>query len=55
MSDEQKYSELLKEIGICIKEKNDTICVLNIRLSNAERELQKANELIEDLRKEIRI
>lgn len=52
MSDEQKYNELLKEIGQCIKEKNDTICILNIKLSNAERDLKKANEIIDELRKE---
>lgn len=51
MSDEQKYQELLKEIGHCIKEKNDTICILNIKLSNIERELKKANETILELRK----
>ena len=45
MSDEQKYSELLKEIGQSIKEKNDTICILNIKIRNLERDL-------EELRKE---
>ena len=45
MSAEQKYSELLKEIGQCIKEKNDAICILNIKIRNLEREL-------EELRKE---
>lgn len=52
MTDEQKYQELLKEIGNCIKEKNDTICILNIKLSNLERELKKASEMIDELRKE---
>lgn len=52
MTDEQKYQELLKEVGQTFKEKNDTICILNIKLSNLERELKKANETIDELRKE---
>lgn len=51
MTDEQKYAELLKEIGQNIREKNDQICVLQIRLSNLERELKTANETIIELRK----
>ncbi len=52
MSDEQKYNELLKEIGQSIKSKNDTICILNFKVSNLERELKEAHKTIEELRKE---
>ena len=52
MSDEQKYQELLKEIGQSIKAKNDTICILGFKVSNLERELKDAHKTIEELRKE---
>lgn len=48
MTDEQKYQELLKEIGQCIKEKNDTICILEIKNSNLERELKELKKGIKN-------
>lgn len=48
MTDEQKYSELLKELGEIIKYKNDEIVYLKFRNSDLEKMLKKAEEQLED-------
>ena len=47
MSDEQKYSELLKELGEVIKQKNDEIVYLRFRNADLERALRNAEEQLE--------
>ena len=44
MTDEQKYSELLKSIGQILKEKNDIISLQNYKIADVQqkiKELQK--------------
>lgn len=52
MSDEKKYLELLKEIGRIIKEKNDEIIINSFRVEDLKKKLEKAEQEIDDLRKE---
>lgn len=48
MTDEQKYSELLKELGEVIKHKNEEIVYLKFRNSDLEKMLKKAEEQLEN-------
>lgn len=52
MSDDQKYQELLKEIGRIIKEKNDEIIIKSFQNEDLRKRLQKAETEVEELRKE---
>lgn len=52
MGEEQKYLELLKEIGRIIKEKNDEILINSFRVDDLKKKLIKAEQEIEELRKE---
>lgn len=47
MTDEQKYGELLKELGEIIKNKNDEIMYLKFRNSDLEAMLKKAEAQLE--------
>lgn len=46
MTDEQKYCELLKDIGELLKQKNDEIVYLRFCNSDLESRLKKAEEQI---------
>lgn len=52
MTNEQKYTELLKEIGEIIKSKNDTIALQKWQLSTLEEKLAEAKKEIERLKGE---
>ena len=52
MSDEQKYQELLKEIGKIIKEKNDDIIIKTFQNDDLRKRLQKAEKELDEVRKE---
>ena len=52
MSDEQKFLEVLKEIGRVLKDKNDEIIVSGFRESNLTKRLADAEKTIAELRKE---
>lgn len=47
MTDEQKYSELLKELGEVLKHKNEEIAYLKFRNSDLEAMLKKAEAQLE--------
>lgn len=47
MTDEQKYHELLKEIGEIIKGKNDRIFVLEYEVKTLTEQLEKAEKELE--------
>lgn len=51
MADDQKYLELLKEIGRIIKEKNDEIIINAFRVDDLKKKLDKAENEIDELRK----
>lgn len=47
MTDEQKYMELIKELGEVIKQKNDEIVYLRFRNDDLIASLKKAEEQLE--------
>lgn len=47
MTEEQKYSELLKELGELLKQKNDEIVYLRFCNRDLESKLAKAEEQLE--------
>lgn len=52
MNENEKYQELLKEIGRVLKEKNDQICIQAFQISDLRKKLETAEKEIEELRKE---
>lgn len=44
MTDDQKYHEILKEIGRLIKEKNDMIVLQSFKIENLKRDIEKAEQ-----------
>ena len=51
MADDQKYLEVLKEIGRIIKEKDDEIIINAFRVDDLKKKLDKAENEIDELRK----
>lgn len=51
MTDDQKFLEILKEIGRIIKEKNETIIISDFRISDIKKKLENAENEIAELRK----
>jgi len=50
MTNEQKYTELLKEIACIIKQKNETIALQEWQLSNMKAKLESAENKISELK-----
>lgn len=48
MTDEQKYAELLREIGRLIHEKNDTLIIQQFQIDDLKKQLADAKKRIEE-------
>lgn len=52
MTDDQKYSEILKELGELISQKNMYIATREFQIENLKRQLEVAENKIKEIRKE---
>lgn len=48
MTDEQKYAELLREIGKLIHEKNDMLIIQQFRIDDLKRQLAESQKHIKE-------
>jgi len=53
MTDEQKYAEVLKELGALLADKNGTIDYLQCRVVNLEEKLKAAEAELADTKEEL--
>lgn len=51
MTEEQKYSEVLKALGELLAENNRTIRLANYEIDNLKAKLEEAEKTIEELKK----
>lgn len=52
MTEQQKYLEVLKELGGLLREKNDIISFKDYQIIDLKKKLEKAEQKINDLEKE---
>lgn len=51
MQSEEKYGELLKEIGVILSQKNDKLMMKEFETADLRKRLETAEEIIETLKK----
>ena len=51
MQSEEKYGELLKEIGVILSQKNDKLMMKEFETADLRKRLETAEQIIEELKK----